>query len=68
MSVRVLILATGLLAAVVARRFITNWIGLTYTTPNETRYVPLNVVVFWLLIFVAVVLCLLHWLRRMKAN
>jgi hypothetical protein len=68
MGVRVAIgiLAAGLFVGFVARRFVTNWSGLTFTRPSGTIYVPFNVVVFWLSIAVAIFLCLVSsgWLRK----
>ena len=60
MKARILILIGGLLMATAARNFITISSGLTYTRANVTKYVSFNIVVFWLLIIVTVVLCLLH--------
>jgi hypothetical protein len=60
MKIRVLLLAAGLLAAVLARRFVTISSGLTYTLPSATRYIPFNIVIFWLLIIATVVVCISH--------
>jgi hypothetical protein len=56
---RILILVIGFLVAAAARRFVTTSSGLTYTGPQATKYVSYNVVLFWLVIVVTVVLCLL---------
>jgi hypothetical protein len=63
MKATVGIITIGLLVAFVARRFVTGHSGLTYTSPSETRYVPYNVIVFWMLIATTIVLCILRWLR-----
>jgi hypothetical protein len=67
-KVRILILASGLLIAGAVRRFLTTSSGLTYTGANGTKYVSFNIVIFWLLIVVTVVLCLLHWTKRTRSN
>jgi uncharacterized membrane protein YidH (DUF202 family) len=59
-NVRILILISGLLIATAARHFVTTSSGLTYTRFNATKYVSYNIVAFWLLIAVTVVLCLWH--------
>jgi hypothetical protein len=56
---RILILVIGLLVAAAARRFVSTSSGLTYTALQATKYVSYNVVLFWLVIVVTVVLCLL---------
>jgi hypothetical protein len=61
MKVAIGILAAGLFIAFVARRFVTSWSGLTVTRSNGTIYVPFNVIVFWLSIAVAIILCLVFW-------
>jgi hypothetical protein len=61
MRVAIGILAAGLIVAFVARRFVTNWSGLTLTRPNGTIYVPFNLFVFWVSIAVAIILCLVSW-------
>ena len=58
MKVRILILMSWPLIAVAARYFVTTSSGLTYTRPHATKYVSFNIVVFWLLIVVTVVLCM----------
>jgi hypothetical protein len=64
MRVTIEILATGLLVAFAARRFVTSSSGLTYTLPSATRYVSFNVIAFWLSIGIAVLLCLIYWGRQ----
>jgi hypothetical protein len=53
--------AASLIVAFAGRRFVTNWSGLTFTRSSGTIYVPLNIVVFWLSIVVAIILCLVSW-------
>jgi hypothetical protein len=62
------ILAAGLLVAFVTRRFVTYSSGLTYTTPKVTRYLPYNIVGFWLSIAIAAILCFIYWGRHMKTR
>jgi hypothetical protein len=64
MRVTIGIIATGLLVAFVARRFIISFSGLTLTLPNETRYVSYNVIVFWMLIAITILLSILRWGRE----
>jgi hypothetical protein len=59
MAARIWILVIGFLAALAALQFITPSSGLTYTRADGTRYVSYNAVVFWLLIVVTIVVCLL---------
>jgi hypothetical protein len=65
MKVRILILTIGLLTGAGAQRFVTGASGLTYTMPSGTRYVPYNVVAFWLLVAITAILCLIPWGRQM---
>ncbi len=62
------ILVIGFLVALAARRWVTGWSGLTYTHPNATRYIPFNVVRFWLVIVTTMMLGLFYGIRwiRMK--
>jgi hypothetical protein len=53
--------AAGLIVAFLARRFVTTSSGLTFTRSSGTVYVPFNVVVFWLSIAVAIILCVVSW-------
>jgi hypothetical protein len=63
MRVTIGIIAIGLLAAFLARRFLTGSSGFTYTLPSATRYISYNVIVFWVLIAITIVLCILRWVR-----
>jgi hypothetical protein len=58
------IIASGLLVAFIARRFVTRFSGLTYTRQNKTGYVPLNIVAFWLSIASTIVIWMLYWSGR----
>ncbi len=60
MDARILILAIGCLAALAARRFVTRSSGLTYTRVDGTRYVSFNIVAFWLLIAVTMIVSLVR--------
>jgi hypothetical protein len=60
------IFATGLLVAFAIRRFVTYSSGLTYTRPSTTRYVPYNIVGFWLSIAITSILCFIYWGRQMR--
>ena len=59
-----LILAVGLLVAFAVRDFVTGWSGLTFTGQLQTGYVPFNIVAFWLVIAVTVVVLVLRRLAR----
>jgi len=59
------IIAVGLLVAFVTRRFVTYSSGLTYTTPSATRYIPYNIVGFWLSIAITAIVCFIYWERQM---
>jgi hypothetical protein len=61
MRVAIGILAAGLIVAFVAQRFVTSWSGLTFTPRNTTIYVSFDIVVFWLSIAIAIILCLVSW-------
>jgi hypothetical protein len=60
------IIAAGLLVAFITRRFVTYSSGLTYTTPSVTRYVPYNIVAFWLSIAITAILCSIYCGRQMR--
>lgn len=62
------IIVAGLIGAFVMRRFVTYSSGLTYTTSNVTRYIPYNVVGFWLSIAVTAILCFIYWGMQMKTR
>ena len=66
MKARILTLMVGFLAAAAARHFITTSAGSTFALPNETRYIPYNLVAFWLLIAITAILCLVPWGRQMR--
>jgi hypothetical protein len=60
------ILVLGLAVAAAAKRLVTNQSGLTFTLPRATYYMPFNILLFWLLLTITIVLCLLHVSGRMK--
>jgi hypothetical protein len=60
------ILAAGSIVAFVARRLVTTSSGPTFTRPDTTIYVPFNIVMFWLSIAVAIILCLVSWASGRK--
>ena len=62
------IFAAGLVVAFATRRFVTYSSGLTYTTPSVTRYIPYNIVGFWLSIAIAAILCFIYWGKQMWAR
>jgi hypothetical protein len=59
MSARVPIIAAGLIVALMARQLMPRSSGLTYKGRDATRYVPLNIITFWLVLGVTAVLCIL---------
>jgi hypothetical protein len=66
MRVGIGILAAGSIVAFVARRLVTTSSGPTFTRPDTTIYVPFNIVMFWLSIAVAIILCLVSWASGRK--
>jgi hypothetical protein len=60
------IAAVGCVAAIAARQFMTSQSGLTYTGSQVTRYVPCNIVAFWLLLGVPALSCLVYLVAGLK--
>jgi len=60
------IAALGCAAAMAARHFMTSQSGLTYTGSQVTRYVPCNIVAFWLLLGVTASSCLAYLVYGLK--
>ena len=57
MNARIAVLVIGALAALGVRLFGSRRSGLTCTGKNETRYIPFNIVLFWLCIVATLVVC-----------
>jgi len=64
MKVTVGIIAIGLIVAFAARQLLPGSSGLTWTSPSATRYVSLNIVVFWLSIAITILLCFAYMKMR----
>ena len=63
-----LLVATAFLVRLVVPPSIGNGLGLTFYTPEATRYLPLRIVAFWVLITAAGVTMLVACLRWSKPH
>jgi hypothetical protein len=66
MKVTTGIIAIGLVVAFAARQLLPGSFGITWTSTSATRYVSLNIVVFWLSVAITILLCFAYWVRQMK--
>ena len=64
----ILIASLGLIAALVAKRFVPGQSGLTFTSPRSTHYLSFGTLSFWFLLAMTVIFCLLHAYRAMKVR
>jgi hypothetical protein len=58
----------GLVAALVAKRFVPGQSGLTFTSPRSTHYLSFGILSFWFLLAMTVAFCLFHAYKAMRVR